>query len=213
MRSPPSPRLRLRRLAILLGALGALAACHRQSSPSQPAKPSPRIGHRVAAPAGPSAQQQTSDMVEAVTEGKSQAPIGLKFDLRQRPTEGEPLEVVIALLPQVAGSPATIEVSASEGLTLAPEEARFQFQSVEAAQVYRHGIKVIPTAQGLVLLTFSVSLQHDQSSDTRVFSVPILVGAAPGSSAAAPAAAHPAGAGTASQQASPAGAPLARGGS
>ena len=44
------------------------------------------------------------------------------------------------------------------------------------AQVYRHSIKVTPTADGLYLLTLSVSLQHDQTTESRVFAVPILVG-------------------------------------
>ena len=56
---------------------------------------------------------------------------------------------------------------------------------MEAAQVYRHSIKVTPASEGFYLLTLSVSLQHDQTADSRVFSVPILVGNAGGGSAPA----------------------------
>jgi hypothetical protein len=44
-------------------------------------------------------------MVEAVVQGKAQAPIELKFDLLERPVQGQPFEVAIALLPQTALGP------------------------------------------------------------------------------------------------------------
>ncbi len=87
-------------------------------------------------------------------------------------------------------------MSGSDGLTLQDGDRQFQFPAVEAAQVYRHSVKVTPASEGLYLLTLSVNLQHDQTSESRVFSVPILVGEAarePGAGAAKPA-------GTAAQQ-------------
>jgi hypothetical protein len=117
----------------------------------------------------------TAGMVEAVTQGKSQAPVTLKFDLLQRPTQGQPLEVAIALLPQIEASQAKVDVSGSEGLSLAASDNEFEFDAVEPAQVYRHRIKVTPSAEGVYLLTLSVSLRHDPFDDTRVFSVPVIV--------------------------------------
>ncbi len=115
-------------------------------------------------------------MVEAVVQSKSQAPINLKFDLPGRPVEGQPLEVAIALLPQIAARSATVSVTGSDGLQLGPGEDQFEFAGVDPAQVYRHSIKLTPTADGLYLLTLSVSLLHDQTTESRVFTVPILVG-------------------------------------
>ncbi|MGA2399979.1 MAG: hypothetical protein ABSG30_18240 [Steroidobacteraceae bacterium] len=165
---------------IILLAIAASAACHRESgtAPVVPAKPKAGVKAAAANPRGPSAQEMTAGMVEAVVQSKSQAPIDLKFDLLGRPVEGQPLEVAIALLPQIAAGSATVSVTGSDGLQLGPGEEQFEFAALEAAQVYRHSIKLIPTANGLYLLTLSVSLQHDQTSDSRVFSVPILVGSA-----------------------------------
>jgi hypothetical protein len=67
-------------------------------------------------------------------------------------------------------------VTGSDGLKLDPGEQQFEFPAIEAAQVYRHSIKLTPTTEGFYVLTLSVSLQHEQTSDSRVFSVPILVG-------------------------------------
>jgi hypothetical protein len=171
------------RLVILL-ALAACAACHRESdtAPAVPAKP--KAGVRAAAPThqAPRARESTGGMVEAVVQSKSQAPINLKFDLLERPVAGQPLEVAIALLPQIAARSATVSVAAPDGLKLEPGGEQFEVTGLDASEVYRHSIKLMPTADGLYLLTLSVILQHDQISDSRVFSVPILVAKAAGGS-------------------------------
>jgi hypothetical protein len=179
------------RVVIVLG-IAALAACHREPGKVPVAPLKPRAGVSASAPSGPTAQELTAGMVEAVTQGRSQTPVLLKFDLAQRPVEGQPLEVAIALLPQIPARSAKVEVIGSDGLKLDDADQQFEFPTVEAAQVYRRRIKVTPTAQGLYMLTLSVTLQNDQTADLRVFSVPILVG----NTAAAPS-------GTAAQQKDP----------
>jgi hypothetical protein len=179
------------RIIILLAIAGA-TACHRDQgrAPALPAKP--KAGVQATAPnqGGPNPQELTAGMVEAVAQGKAQSPIDLKFDLLERPVPGQPLDVAIALLPQTAAQSATIAVTGSDGLKVDPGEAQFEFPAVEAAQVYRHSIKVTPTSEGFYLLTLAVSLQREQTSDSRVFSVPILVGSSP---ASAPSGRAPAG--------------------
>ncbi len=71
-------------------------------------------------------------MVEAASQGKSQAPVMLKFDLLQRPTVGQPLEIALALLPQIPAAAATIEVAASDGLQVAAGDSRIEFASRRA---------------------------------------------------------------------------------
>jgi hypothetical protein len=76
---------------IILIAIAGCAACNRDQGGSAPvATTKPKSG--VHAPAssqrGPDAQQLTAGMVEAVTQGKTQAPMDLKFDLLERPIPG-----------------------------------------------------------------------------------------------------------------------------
>jgi len=175
---------------LILCTVAALGACHRDST--QTSTVAKLMAHVKAPPAaapapapGPTAQEQTATMVEAATQGKSLAPVALKFDLSQRPVQGQPLELAIALMPQIAAGPATIEVSGAEGLKLADGASPIEFPEVEAEQVYRHSIKLTPIAEGVHMLTLNVSLKHDQIADTRVFSVPLIV-AAPGAAAPAP---------------------------
>jgi len=174
------------RLIVILLAIAASAGCHRESGTAPTVQAKPKTGVRAAGPSehGPTPQGLTKGMVEAVVQGKSQVPITLKFDLLERPVEGQPLEVAIALLPQIAARSATVSVAASDGLKLEPGAEQFEVTGIEAAQVYRHSIKVTPAADGLYLLTLSVTLQHDQTSDSRVFSVPILVASTAGASSA-----------------------------
>jgi hypothetical protein len=122
-------------------------------------------------------EELTAGMVEATTQGKSQAPVGLKFDVLKKPVQGEPLEIAIALLPREPAGPATVEVSGPDSLQVPAGENRFEFASVEPEQVYRRSIRLTPTAEGVFLVTLTVNLKHDQLADTRVFTLPVIVGA------------------------------------
>jgi len=181
-------------VAAALSVLAALTACHRDSSHATQPKPAAEKRAPVAAPRGPTPDELTKDMVEAASQGKSQAPVTLKFDLLQRPTVGQPLQIAIALMPQIPASPATIAVAGSNGLQLAAGEDRIEIPSVDAAQVYRHTITVTPTAEGVLLLSLTVGLRHDEMTDSRIFAVPIIVEASAPGAASPTNAANPAGA-------------------
>ncbi len=161
----------------ILCALVVTSGCQRESGDANKPKPAERVAAPSAVQRGPTPAELTAGMVEATTQGKSQAPVGLKFDVLRKPVKGEPLEIAIALLPRETAEPATIEVSAPEGLQVPASETKFQFESVEPAQVYRRSIRLTPTAEGVFLLTLTVNLNHDQLADTRVFSLPLIVGA------------------------------------
>jgi hypothetical protein len=113
-------------------------------------------------------------MVEAVTIGKSTVPVALKFDLPGRPTVGQPLEIVIAILPQITGS-ATLQVTGSDGLQVAPGVGTIEIPSVEPTQAYRVSIATTPTAEGVQLLGLNVSVTHDDTTEVRSFLVPVIV--------------------------------------
>ncbi len=64
----------------------------RREAPLRSPRPLRRSRRRSAkAAAAKTPQQLTADMVEAASQGKSQAPVTLKFDLLQRPAVGQPL--------------------------------------------------------------------------------------------------------------------------
>jgi hypothetical protein len=167
-----------RKLITTLCALAVLSGCQKDSGTAPAVANKSHARADASARQGPTQEEMTAGMVEAVTQGKSQAPVSMKFDLPARPVEGRPVEVAIALLPQIAADKATVNVTGSEGLQLASEDNEFEFAAVDPAQVYRHTVKVTAAAEGVYLLTLNVTLKHDPLDDTRVFSVPIIVATA-----------------------------------
>ena len=155
-----------------------LAACHDEPKQAPAATAAPAAAPVVKR--GPTPDELTAGMVEAVTIGKSTAPVAVKFDLPQRPSVGKRFEIVIAVLPQIAASSAMVQVVGSDGLQLAPNLAPIEIPSLDPGQVYRLSIPVTPTADGVHLLGLSVSLKQDDSAESRSFSVPIIVASAGG---------------------------------
>jgi hypothetical protein len=161
---------------LMLVTLAMLSACHQESAPAPQPAPKPRVSSApVIAKKGPSAADLTAGMVEAASQGKSQLPVELKFDLRQRPALGQALDIDIAVVPQIDASPANIQVTGGDGLTVAQGPNQIDLPAVEAGQVYRQSVKVTPTADGVLLLGLTVSLKHDEMTESRAFSIPLIV--------------------------------------
>jgi hypothetical protein len=167
----------------LISAILLLAACHGDATPPPVATVTPHFKRPPPVKRGPSPEELTAGMVEAVTLGKSTVPVAVKFDLPQTPTVGQQAEITVAVMPQIEADPATLVVTGSDALVLAPGSEPVEIPAVEPTQVYRHSILLTPTAEGVQLLNLSVTLKHDETVETRDFSVPIIV--APGESAAA----------------------------
>jgi hypothetical protein len=160
---------------LMLCTVAAVSACHKDSGAPPPTTPTPHIAVPVAAKKGPNAAELTAGMVEAASQGKSQLPIQLKFDLKRRPTLGQALDIDIAVIPQIDASPADIQVTGGDGLTVAPGTGQIDWPEIEAGQVYRQTVKVTPTVDGLLLLSLTVSLKHDETTESRAFSITLLV--------------------------------------
>jgi hypothetical protein len=155
--------------------LAAVGACHGDSGTPPAPTPKPHVSAPVAAKKGPSAEELTTGMVEAVSQGKSQLPVKLKFELKQRPMLGQPLDIGIAVVPQIDAGAAGIQVAGGEGLTVAADANPPDLPGIEAGQVYRQSVKVTPTAEGVALLGVTITLKHDEITESRVFSIPLIV--------------------------------------
>jgi hypothetical protein len=158
-------------MAVLLG-----TACQKDSNPvSASGNPSPTV-KKTPAPVkkGPTAEELTAGMVQAAPQGKSPLALEMKFDLGSRPQVGKPLDVNVALIPQMAGGPASLQVTGLTGFTSA-EAGAFEIPEVEPGQVYRHTLKLTPSSEGLQVVNVSVSVKNEDVSDTKVFSIPVIV--------------------------------------
>ena len=153
----------------------ALGGCHQDSGNSTQPKPAPHVQAPVTVKKGPSAEELTAGMVEAATQGKSQLPVKVKFGLTHRPTIGQPLDIDIAVLPQIDASGAELQVTGGDGLSIAPESIQAELAAVETGQVYRRVVKVTPSVDGVLLLGLTILLKHDEVTDSRAFSIPLIV--------------------------------------
>lgn len=163
---------------LLILALLLLAACHGEATPPPVVEVTQHFKRPPPVKRGPTPDELTAGMVEAVTVGKSTVPVAVKFDLPQTPTVGHPVEITVAVMPQIQADPATLEVMGSDALVLAPGSGPVEIPAVEPTQVYRHTILLTPSMEGVQLLNLSVTLKHDEIVETREFSVPVIVVAA-----------------------------------
>src|SRR5580704_16008966 len=131
---------------LLLCVTAAMAACSQDSGSAPPAKAVSQVKPKaaVAPKPGATAAEQTAGMVEAASQGKSSVPVELKFDIAQRPKVGQPLDISLALIADVAASPATIQVSGADDVSVAPGTKQFDIASEEAGEVYKHTVNVTP---------------------------------------------------------------------
>jgi len=169
-----------RAAARLMGsALGlVLAACSGGSNPAATATPSKRQAAQAANSAqkkGPTIAEQTAGMVSAVSLGKSALPVGLKFDLAARPRVGQPLAINLVVLPQIPADSGSIAVTSADGFEPLAADAAADLEAIAPDEAYRRSIQVTPARAGVLLLTLGVSLKHDEITETRQFSVPVLV--------------------------------------
>jgi hypothetical protein len=154
---------------------GWLAACSQDASPPPSSAATPRFKAPGQARKGPSVEELTAGMASAPTMGKAPLVADLKFELGQRPNIGQAVEINLALVPKFDGGPATVQLSGSQGLDATQGDVPFEVAEVAAGEVYRHTLHVTPTMEGVLLVNLTVSLKHDEVSDSQVFFVPVIV--------------------------------------
>jgi len=133
---------------------------------------------------GPTREQQTAGMVSAASPAHSADIADLKFNIAARPEPGQPVSIDLAWLPLTETPVASLDLSGSDGLTL-PANRTVSFSDVGRAHVYRASVSVTPASEGIYFLNVLVSFRNADFTDTRPFTLPIIV-AAP-SAAAGPA--------------------------
>lgn len=138
----------------------------------------------AAAPVDPAAKA-LAGMVEAVGPSSGQAPVELRFSIRDRPQVGEADEIDYALIPQAQGL----------------DEIRLVFGALNGLEVVNHGpalaaikppsgvpifgsVTVRPVKAGLFTLTAAVAVQSPNQSVVWPFTIPVIAGEGPAQTAA-----------------------------
>lgn len=155
----------------------ALSGCGGSSTQSAQA-----VAHRTAVTAksqqkiDPSAHP-LNDMVAAVSAGKAGPPVEVKFELRDRPHAGEPVDIDIAVqLDAPTISRVYAKFQGGEGVTVVEGEELTQIDRPTAGSVIRHVVRIVPKEDGIFALSATVSIDLADDSLTRTFSIPVIVG-------------------------------------
>lgn len=168
----------------LCGALSLMAACgyFGGSSPAHPLHARPKA--HAAQPADPTVAA-LAGMVEAVGPSSSQAPIELRFSIRNRPQVGRDDEVDYALIPQTAAlETVRIVFGAISGLKVASHAPALAAIKPAVGVPIFGSVTVRPVEAGLFTLTAAVAVQFADQSVVWPFTIPVIVGEGPAQTAA-----------------------------
>jgi hypothetical protein len=127
-------------------------------------------------------------MVAAVSSARNSHVVGVHFALNGTPTVRKPLPVDIAIVPHEPVISLNVHFEAHDGLTLATGNVLERQADPHPGEIIKHQLVLLPAQEGVFVVTAIVETETAEGSVSRVFSIPVIVGA-PGDAAAAPAAA------------------------
>ncbi|HWX68442.1 MAG TPA: hypothetical protein VNY25_01950 [Steroidobacteraceae bacterium] len=186
-------RIRWRNLALALAAAALLGGCGSHSPGGGSAgQTQPKT---VAKKAINPSDELSHNMVSAVASNKpSTLPVQVKFELRDRPDVGQPVEVDLAIVPMSASvDRVSGKVEAEDGLELIEgSEIAAADRPAEGVPI-RHLVKVLPKREGIYTVRAVLTVDAAGVSSTEAYSLPVIAAAAPTESSGKPSAPAPAG--------------------
>jgi hypothetical protein len=145
---------------------GSNAAAHARKTPG-----------RQSAPAVEPAPRALDDMVAAVSASKAGPPVELKFDLRQRPEVGQPVDVDIAMVPVSAAiDHLYARFQTGDGLNLVEGGELATVEKPAQGVPIRHVVRITPRRDGIFTLSATVGVDSTNDSVSRTFSIPVIAG-------------------------------------
>jgi hypothetical protein len=179
--------------ACALTALASLAvACGGGdgNSAADKAAPADAAGKAAKQAAAAAAAKAAADdgLANAVAVGKTAAAVDLKYNLAARPALGQPFELELVLLPRVAADTLEVQATGMPGLVVAGGAAA-KFDQVVPDEKYAAKVLLQVTDPGLYYVGVTAKLVNKVQTDSRTFSVPVVVGQLPAVEKPAPAAA------------------------
>jgi hypothetical protein len=184
------PAMAVRGLAIRGLALALFAAAGLYGCDDAPPAKAPAEASGPAKPVNTDAVLPAK-FVAAVSAGKTATALSVHFSLEAPPAVGKPLPVEIAIVPHRPFASVRALFETPEALSM-PAGNRFEEQKdVKSEVVLTHRMQLRPSQEGVFLITAAVETEGEEGSVTRIYSIPVIVHAAPGAPAAAPAPAAP----------------------
>lgn len=128
------------------------------------------------------------DMVAAVSAGKSSDVIGLHFALRATPSVNTALPVEVAIVPHRDFSSLIVHFDSQDGLATTAGNTFGPQTDVKSEVPLTHQLVLLPTREGMFMVTAGVDTDGADGNTVRIFSIPVIVSGVAATPAAAPAA-------------------------
>ena len=118
------------------------------------------------------------NMVGAVNGARTgSATVQLKFELLERPSVGQPLDMDLVIVPTANIDRIYGRIEASDGLQLADGAQIAPTDRPMERMPIKHSLKLQPGKDGIFTLTAVISMETGGQTSTQAFSIPIIVGA------------------------------------
>jgi hypothetical protein len=144
------------------------------AAPGIPAKPS------KAAP------QLPAEMVAAVSSPRNSKVVSVHFVLNGTPTVMKPLPVDVAIVPHEPVLSLIAHFDAREGVSVVTGKDLERLKDPRPEDVIKHQLILLPSTEGVFVVTGVIETETSEGSVSRVFSIPVIVGV-PGEPAPDPA--------------------------
>jgi hypothetical protein len=173
-----------RNLTLFVAAAALVAGCGWRSS-SEAAKPA--AAKPMSRKAVNAAEELSRNMVSAVAANKPSAvPIQVKFELRDRPQVGQPVELSLAIVPMSASvDQVSGKVEGEEGLeVIEGAQIAATDHPAEGAPI-RQSVKVLPKQEGVLTIHAVVTVDAAGRSSSETYAIPVIAGGGAGPTTAA----------------------------
>jgi hypothetical protein len=166
-------------VTLAVGNACMLAAC--DDAPPEQAQTA--AGTRPAPP--PKMAKVANNMVAAVSAGKTATAIGVHFALGKAPVVGVALPMEIAIVPHRQFARVEAHFEGPDGLPVTVGEDFGPRNDVDTETSIQHQLVLLPAREGVYMLSVSVNTISEEGDETRIFSIPVIVGPPESASAAA----------------------------
>jgi len=131
------------------------------------------------------ADEKHERLASAVADGKTTAPVDMKYDVLAKPALGQPFEVEMTFTTRLPADRLETEITAAPGLTIVGEKTA-TFSPVEPGQLYSKKILVTGDNPGLYYIGVVAKVSTKVQTETRAFAIPVVIGDPPSAQKANP---------------------------
>lgn len=132
----------------------------------------------VAATPPANADDKHSRLAEAVADGKTTAPVNMRYDLLSKPALGQPFEVELSFETRLPADSLDIVLTEAPGLVIVGNKT-VNFTPVEGGQTYTTKVLVQGDKPGLYYIGIVANMATKVQTESRAFAIPVVVGDAP----------------------------------